>query len=154
MNDFRDVSGIASFVMYLLMIASKRDPEASGFERFVETNGGDIRVAARKDCSAFSYHLNSAHFASSLDRHVRSLENTLHKQYRNLLLVFHSFRFANFFIEPTLSYAWSETVIDHTVRFLQSNHLERAKSDDFRIIQVEKLISKQNHAYNNLSSGT
>ncbi|KAL1225571.1 Insulin-degrading enzyme-like 2 [Cardamine amara subsp. amara] len=124
-SDPDGLDGLAHFLEHMLFYASEKYPEEHGFMKYVSEHGGSTNAFTSTEDTNYHFHVNSDSFHETLER------------------------FAQFFIKPLMS-------ADATMREIKavdSEHQKNLLSDPWRMRQLEKHLSREDHPYHKFGTG-
>ncbi|OAY40427.1 insulin-degrading enzyme-like 1, peroxisomal [Manihot esculenta] len=119
------LEGLAHFLEHMLFYASEKYPLEGSYSKYILENGGRYNAYTTYEHTNFHFDVNSDCFEEALDR------------------------FAQFFLAPLLS-------ADATMREIKAVDSENRKnllSDGWRIHQLQKHFSDEQHPYHKFSTG-
>ena len=92
MQDPDDIPGLAHFTEHMLFYASKKYPEESDYNKWIEDHGGHTNAWTAAEHTNFQFTVNWEHLETSLDRfaQVRRYPASLAKHYVFEFIISHS----------------------------------------------------------------
>uniref|UniRef100_A0A1J3JW63 Zinc-metallopeptidase, peroxisomal n=2 Tax=Noccaea caerulescens TaxID=107243 RepID=A0A1J3JW63_NOCCA len=124
-SDPQGLEGIAHFLEHMLFYASEKYPEEESYSKYMTEHGGSTNAYTSSENTNYHFDVNTDCFHEALDR------------------------FAQFFIKPLMS-------ADATMREIKAVDSENQKnllSDTWRIRQLQKHLSREDHPYHKFSTG-
>ncbi|KAL1225285.1 Insulin-degrading enzyme-like 2 [Cardamine amara subsp. amara] len=124
-SDPEGLEGIAHFLEHMLFYASEKYPEEDSYSKYITEHGGSTNAYTSSEDTNYHFDINTDSFDEALDR------------------------FAQFFIKPLMS-------ADATMREIKAVDSENQKnllSDSWRMRQLEKHLSREDHPYHKFSTG-
>ncbi|KAK6945293.1 Peptidase M16, N-terminal [Dillenia turbinata] len=123
--DPKGLEGLAHFLEHMLFYASEKYPLEDSYAKYITEHGGATNAYTDSDHTNFHFDVNTDCFDEALDR------------------------FAQFFIKPLMS-------PDATMREIKAVDSENQKnllSDAWRMSQLQKHLSAEDHPYHKFSTG-
>ncbi|XP_019101972.1 PREDICTED: insulin-degrading enzyme-like 1, peroxisomal [Camelina sativa] len=124
-SDPQGLEGLAHFLEHMLFYASEKYPEEDSYSKYITEHGGSTNAYTASEETNYHFDVNADCFVEALDR------------------------FAQFFIKPLMS-------ADATMREIKAVDSENQKnllSDGWRMRQLQKHLSKEDHPYHKFSTG-
>lgn len=119
------LEGLAHFLEHMLFYASEKYPEEDSYSKYITEHGGSTNAFTSSESTNYFFDVNTEGFEEALDR------------------------FAQFFTKPLMS-------ADATMREIKAVDSENQKnllSDPWRICQLEKHLTAEDHPYHKFSTG-
>ncbi|CAH2063830.1 unnamed protein product [Thlaspi arvense] len=119
------LDGLAHFLEHMLFYASEKYPEEDSYSKYIAEHGGSTNAYTSSEDTNYHFDINTDSFDEALDR------------------------FAQFFIKPLMS-------ADATMREIKAVDSENQKnllSDSWRLRQLQKHLSREDHPYHKFSTG-
>ncbi|KAL2320761.1 hypothetical protein Fmac_029730 [Flemingia macrophylla] len=119
------LEGLAHFLEHMLFYASKKYPVEDSYSKYIAEHGGSTNAFTSSEHTNYFFDVNADGFEEALDR------------------------FAQFFTEPLMS-------ADATMREIKAVDSENQKnllSDAWRMNQLQKHLSDEDHPYHKFSTG-
>uniref|UniRef100_A0A1J3GFR1 Zinc-metallopeptidase, peroxisomal n=1 Tax=Noccaea caerulescens TaxID=107243 RepID=A0A1J3GFR1_NOCCA len=124
-SDPQGLEGLAHFLEHMLFYASAKYPEEDSYSKYITEHGGSTNAYTSSEETNYHFDINADCFSEALDR------------------------FAQFFIKPLMS-------ADATMREIKAVDSENQKnllSDGWRMRQLQKHLSKEDHPFHKFSTG-
>lgn len=124
-SDPKGLEGLAHFLEHMLFYASEKYPLEDSYSKYITEHGGSTNAFTSSEQTNFYFDVNADCFEEALDR------------------------FAQFFIKPLMS-------ADATTREIKAVDSENQKnllSDAWRMNQLQKHLSAEDHPYHKFSTG-
>ncbi|CAN7095287.1 insulin-degrading enzyme-like 2 isoform X1 [Brassica rapa] len=124
-SDPEGLDGLAHFLEHMLFYASEKYPEEDSYSKYITEHGGSTNAYTSTEDTNYHFDINTDSFDEALDR------------------------FAQFFIKPLMS-------ADATMREIKAVDSENQKnllSDSWRMRQLQKHLSREDHPYHKFSTG-
>ncbi|KAG6414124.1 hypothetical protein SASPL_126842 [Salvia splendens] len=124
-SDPEGLEGLAHFLEHMLFYSSEKYPQEDSYSKYITEHGGSTNAFTASENTNFYFDVNPDSFEEALDR------------------------FAQFFIKPTMS-------ADATTREIKAVDSENQKnllSDGWRMHQLQKHLSAQDHPYHKFNTG-
>ncbi|CAD5326087.1 unnamed protein product [Arabidopsis thaliana] len=124
-TDPEGLEGLAHFLEHMLFYASEKYPEEDSYSKYITEHGGSTNAYTSSEDTNYHFDINTDSFYEALDR------------------------FAQFFIQPLMS-------TDATMREIKavdSEHQNNLLSDSWRMAQLQKHLSREDHPYHKFSTG-
>ncbi|KAL1555332.1 Insulin-degrading enzyme-like 1, peroxisomal [Salvia divinorum] len=124
-SDPEGLEGLAHFLEHMLFYASEKYPQEDSYSKYISEHGGSTNAFTSSEHTNYYFDVNPDSFEEALDR------------------------FAQFFIKPLMS-------ADATTREIKAVDSENQKnllSDAWRMNQLQKHLSVQDHPYHKFSTG-
>ncbi|CAF2059202.1 unnamed protein product [Brassica oleracea var. botrytis] len=124
-SDPEGLDGLAHFLEHMLFYASEKYPEEDSYSKYITEHGGSTNAYTSSEDTNYHFDINTDSFDEALDR------------------------FAQFFIKPLMS-------ADATMREIKAVDSENQKnmlSDSWRLRQLQKHLSRDDHPYHKFSTG-
>ncbi|XP_041998560.1 insulin-degrading enzyme-like 1, peroxisomal [Salvia splendens] len=124
-SDPEGLEGLAHFLEHMLFYASEKYPQEDSYSKYISEHGGSTNAFTSSENTNYYFDVNPDSFEEALDR------------------------FAQFFIKPLMS-------ADATTREIKAVDSENQKnllSDAWRMNQLQKHLSVQDHPYHKFSTG-
>lgn len=109
----------------MLFLGSSQYPEETGYKRFLSQHNGRSNASTSGDHTRYVFEIQSDAFEPALDR------------------------FASQFVSPL----FSESSVDREIHAVDKEYMKNLVSDDRRIFQCEKYLSRSDHVYSNFGTG-
>ncbi|XP_010516363.1 PREDICTED: insulin-degrading enzyme-like 2 [Camelina sativa] len=124
-SDPEGLEGLAHFLEHMLFYASEKYPEEDSYSKYITEHGGSTNAYTSTEDTNYHFDINTDSFDEALDR------------------------FAQFFIKPLMS-------ADATMREIKavdSEHQKNLLSDSWRLGQLQKHLSREDHPYHKFNTG-
>lgn len=124
-SDPKGLEGLAHFLEHMLFYASEKYPLEDSYSKYITEHGGSTNAFTSSEQTNYYFDVNADCFEEALDR------------------------FAQFFIKPLMS-------ADATTREIKAVDSENQKnllSDAWRMNQLQKHLSAEDHPYHKFSTG-
>ncbi|CAH2063828.1 unnamed protein product [Thlaspi arvense] len=124
-SDPEGLDGLAHFLEHMLFFASEKYPEEDSYSKYIAEHGGSTNAYTSTEDTNYHFDVNTDSFDEALDR------------------------FAQFFIKPLMS-------ADATMREIKavdSENQQNLLSDSWRMTQLQKHLSREDHPYHKFSTG-
>ncbi|WOK97143.1 insulin-degrading enzyme-like 1, peroxisomal isoform X2 [Canna indica] len=124
-SDPDGLEGLAHFLEHMLFYASEKYPVEDSYSKYITEHGGSTNAYTSSEHTNFHFEVNTDCFEEAVDR------------------------FAQFFISPLMS-------PDATLREIKAVDSENQKNllaDGWRMSQLRKHLSSENHPYHKFSTG-
>ncbi|KAL0720420.1 hypothetical protein Bca4012_035019 [Brassica carinata] len=124
-SDPQGLEGLAHFLEHMLFYASEKYPVEDSYSKYITEHGGSTNAYTSSEETNYHFDINADCFSEALDR------------------------FAQFFIKPLMS-------ADATMREIKAVDSENQKnllSDGWRMRQLQKHLSKEDHPFHKFSTG-
>ncbi|XP_020881483.1 insulin-degrading enzyme-like 2 isoform X2 [Arabidopsis lyrata subsp. lyrata] len=124
-SDPQGLEGLAHFLEHMLFYASQKYPEEDSYSKNITEHGGSTNAYTSSEDTNYHFDINTDSFDEALDR------------------------FAQFFIQPLMS-------TDATMREIKavdSEHQKNLLSDSWRMGQLQKQLSREDHPYHRFNTG-
>ncbi|KAJ4971577.1 hypothetical protein NE237_004676 [Protea cynaroides] len=124
-SDPEGLEGLAHFLEHMLFYASEKYPLEDSYTKYITEHGGSTNAFTSSENTNYYFDVNNDSFEEALDR------------------------FTQFFIKPLMS-------PDATMREIKAVDSENQKnllSDGWRMFQLEKHLSADNHPFHKFSTG-
>lgn len=119
-------NGIAHFLEHMLFMGSKKYPGENQYNDFINTHGGSSNAYTASDRTCYYFNIISENFEQGLDI------------------------FGNFFVDPLLN----PDSISREINAVDSEFKKNINSDNWKLLDVLKIICKKDHPYSNFSTGS
>ncbi|RMG09253.1 MAG: hypothetical protein D6731_20060 [Planctomycetota bacterium] len=123
--DPEDAQGLAHFLEHMLFLANEKYPELNSYSEFLQAHGGFSNAYTAQDLTNFHFQVGHDALPEALDR------------------------FAQFFISPTLDYAYAQ----REVAAVNSEHQKNTMDDTWRLMQLTRSLLRPDHPANAFSTG-
>lgn len=125
MSDEDNIPGLAHFVEHMLFLGTKKYPNENEYSSFLSKNSGSSNAATYPDLTKFYFDIMPEKFEDAIDR------------------------FSQFFICPL----FTESATLREINAVHSEHEKNLATDVWRIRQVHKALSNQNHPFSKFGTG-
>lgn len=125
-SDPEGLEGLAHFLEHMLFYASEKYPEEDSYSKYITENGGSTNAFTSNEDTNYHFEVNADRFDEALDR------------------------FAQFFIKPLMS----ADATTREIKAVDSEHQKNLLSDPWRMNQLQKHLSAQNHPYHKFNTGS
>jgi len=123
--DPADAQGLAHFLEHMLFLANEKYPELNSYSNFLQARGGGSNAYTSQDHTNYHFQVNHDALPEALDR------------------------FAQFFISPTLDYAYAE----RERSAVNSEHQKNTMDDTWRLMQLQREQLREDHPGGQFSTG-
>nr|CDS30270.2 insulin degrading enzyme [Hymenolepis microstoma] len=120
-----EIPGLAHFCEHMILLGSEKYPEENGYAKFVTSHCGSLNAFTTPTETCYVFDVAPEYLYESLER------------------------FSNLFESPL----FTESATEREVNAVDSEHEKNYTSDTRRILQVDKLLSSQEHDYAKFSTG-
>ena len=124
-NDPQDRQGLAHFLEHMLFLGTKKYPDGSEYQKYINQHGGSNNAWTATEHTSFYFDIHFEHFPQALDR------------------------FSQFFISPLLS----EEFITKERQNIEAEFKLKLKDDVRRLYDVHKETINQQHPFSQFSVG-
>ncbi|EPS70250.1 insulin degrading enzyme, partial [Genlisea aurea] len=124
-NDPEGLEGLAHFLEHMLFYASEKYPLEDSYSRYISEHGGTTNAFTSSEKTNYHFDVNPDCFEEALDR------------------------FAQFFIKPLMS----ADATTREIKAVESENQMNLLSDAWRMNQLQKHLSLENHPYHKFGSG-
>lgn len=124
-HDPEDVPGIAHFLEHMLFLGTKKYPDESSYQTFIQKHGGGTNAYTDMQNTNYYFSVSKDHLEGALDR------------------------FSQFFIAPLLN----EEVTDREMKAVHSEHQKNLQNDVWRIFQFIKSKANLEHPFHKFGTG-
>uniref|UniRef100_M1CLN2 Insulin degrading enzyme n=1 Tax=Solanum tuberosum TaxID=4113 RepID=M1CLN2_SOLTU len=125
-SDPEGLEGLAHFLEHMLFYASEKYPVEDSYSKYITENGGSTNAFTSSEDTNYYFEVNADGFEEALDR------------------------FAQFFIKPLMS----ADATTREIKAVDSEHQKNLLSDPWRMNQLQKHLSAENHPYHKFSTGS
>ncbi|VFQ78513.1 unnamed protein product [Cuscuta campestris] len=125
-SDPKGLEGLAHFLEHMLFYASEKYPLEDSYSKFISEHGGSTNAFTSSKNTNYYFDVNIDSFEEALDR------------------------FAQFFIKPLMS---SDATM-REIKAVDSEHQKNLLSDAWRMNQLHKHLSAEDHPYHKFSTGS
>lgn len=112
-----DYPGLAHFLEHMLFLGTKKYPNESEFQRFIDNHGGKENAFTANDRTVFSFTIDNDAFPEALDR------------------------FAQFFIAPL----FNPSGLQREAHAVDQEYAKNLESDNWRLLYVRKALENPAH---------
>uniref|UniRef100_M4CKB4 Insulin-degrading enzyme-like 1, peroxisomal n=1 Tax=Brassica campestris TaxID=3711 RepID=M4CKB4_BRACM len=124
-SDPQGLEGLAHFLEHMLFYASAKYPEEDSYSKYITEHGGSTNAYTSSEETNYHFDINADCFSEALDR------------------------FAQFFIKPLMS---AEATM-REIKAVDSENQKNLLSDGWRMRQLQKHLSKEDHPFHKFSTG-
>lgn len=124
-HDPEEVSGIAHFLEHMLFLGTKKFPDESSYQTFIQKHGGGTNAYTDMQNTNYYFSVGKDHLEGALDR------------------------FSQFFISPLLN----EEVTEREMKAVHSEHQKNLQNDVWRIFQLMKSKASSEHPFHKFGTG-
>ncbi len=124
-SDPEDIPGLAHFCEHMSFLGTEKYPREEDFSGFLSSHGGSTNAYTDQEDTVYYFDVGADFLDDALDR------------------------FSQFFISPT----FSQDGTDRELNAIESEHSKNINDDGFRLFQLEKDVSSQEHPYHKFSTG-
>ncbi|CAH9134956.1 unnamed protein product [Cuscuta epithymum] len=125
-SDPKGLEGLAHFLEHMLFYASEKYPLEDSYSKFISEHGGSTNAFTSSEETNYYFDVNIDSFEEALDR------------------------FAQFFIKPLMS----SDATTREIKAVDSEHQKNLLSDAWRMNQLQKHLSAEDHPYQKFSTGS
>ncbi|XP_032591237.1 insulin-degrading enzyme isoform X1 [Drosophila grimshawi] len=125
MSDPENLPGLAHFCEHMLFLGTEKYPHENGYTTYLSQSGGSSNAATYPLMTKYHFQVAPDKLEGALDR------------------------FAQFFIAPL----FTPSATEREINAVNSEHEKNLSSDQWRIKQVHRHLSKSDHAYSKFGSG-
>jgi insulysin len=123
--DPKGTRGLAHFLEHMLFLANEKYPELNAYGEFLKSRGGFSNAYTAQDLTNYHFQVNHDGLPEALDR------------------------FAQFFVSPTLDYAYAK----REMAAVNSEHQKNTMDDTWRLMQLRRMHMREDHPDNGFSTG-
>jgi secreted Zn-dependent insulinase-like peptidase len=124
-NDPQDRQGLAHFLEHMLFLGTKKYPDGSEYQKFINQHGGSNNAWTATEHTCFYFDIHHQHFYEALDR------------------------FSQFFISPLLA----DEFVTKERKNIEAEFKLKLKDDIRRLYDVHKETINQQHPFSQFSVG-
>ncbi|GJZ04975.1 insulin-degrading enzyme-like protein 1, peroxisomal, partial [Tanacetum coccineum] len=124
-SDPKGLEGLAHFLEHMLFYASEKYPLEDSYSTYISEHGGRTNAYTSSEHTNYFFDVNADCFEEALDR------------------------FAQFFIKPLMS----SDATTREIKAVDSENQKNLLSDGWRINQLQKHLSAEDHPYHKFSTG-
>ena len=124
-NDPDDVPGIAHFCEHMLFLGTKKYPVEGAFDKFISKHGGMENASTAAEFTNYYFDVKAEMLFTAMDM------------------------FVQFFISPL----FNADATDRELHAIDSEHQKNLLSDSRRMYYINKITSKNGHAYRKFGTG-
>lgn len=125
LSDPWEIPGLAHFLEHMLFLGTEKYPDENEYNQFLSLHGGSSNAYTDSDHTNFYFDVTPQHFEGTLDR------------------------FSQFFLQPL----FTESATDRELKAVNSENDKNLASDAWRIMQLERSMSKEGHVYGKFGTG-
>ncbi len=125
MKDPWKLPGLAHFCEHMLFLGTEKYPDENEYNKFLSQNAGSSNAYTALDHTNYFFDVSPKELGGALDR------------------------FGQFFLKPL----FTESATDREVKAVNSEHEKNVASDLWRINQLERSLSDENHDYYKFGTG-
>lgn len=125
MSDPKHLPGLAHFCEHMLFLGTEKYPQENEYTKFLSEHGGSSNASTSTEHTNFYFDIVPEHLPGALDR------------------------FAQFFLCPL----FTESATDREVNAVHSEHEKNVPNDSWRLDQLDKSTSKEDHPYSQFGTG-
>ncbi|KAI5682884.1 hypothetical protein M9H77_04112 [Catharanthus roseus] len=125
-SDPEGLEGLAHFLEHMLFYASEKYPLEDSYSKYITQHGGSTNAFTSSEQTNYYFDVNADCFEEALDR------------------------FAQFFIKPLMS----PDATTREIKAVDSEHQKNLLSDAWRMNQLQKHLSANDHPYHKFSTGS
>nr|GLL36596.1 insulin-degrading enzyme-like 1, peroxisomal [Ipomoea trifida] len=125
-SDPKGLEGLAHFLEHMLFYASEKYPKEDSYSKYITEHGGSTNAFTSSEHTNYFFDVNTDCFEEALDR------------------------FAQFFIKPLMS----PDATMREIKAVDSEHQKNLLSDGWRMNQLHKHLSAEDHPYHKFSTGS
>uniref|UniRef100_A0A0N4Z9W5 Insulin-degrading enzyme n=1 Tax=Parastrongyloides trichosuri TaxID=131310 RepID=A0A0N4Z9W5_PARTI len=123
--DPREYPGIAHFCEHMLFLGTEKYPVENDYSKFISTHGGMSNAYTDTDHTNYHFEIAPTNLNDALDR------------------------FSQFFLSPL----FTASATEREVNAVDSEHRNNLKTDNWRLIQLERSLSKPGGDYTRFGTG-